>query len=568
MVNAANAYSTWPTDRETPGGWTATGFYGTRDECLDHIEAVWAEPCVPDVADEEPVSTGTDAAAMSARAGHRLDRLLIDAARVHGDREALVLGETTLTYAELFGRACALAASLRDRGAGADIFVGVGVDRSVDSVVGVLGVILSGAAYLPLDVAAPVRRLREMVLQAGVETVTGVLPADLAAELDLARVPVPVAASPSSLKDAPARSPASAVWVLFTSGSTGRPKAVVVCHRAAVHSTAARFSAYPSQPLTYLMSAPLTVDAAMAGLSFALAAGGRLVVPTAEQAHDPGLLGELVLRHEVTHLDLIPSEYAILLEYYAADLGGLSCVILGGEPLSQGVVRDHAAVLPEVALFNEYGPTESAVWCTTHPCDPADDGPLAPIGLPIDGLEVKVVDASLELVPPGTVGEIGIAGPQLARGYLGQPRATASRFMPHPTVLGERFYLTGDLGHVDDRGNLVYCGRIDSMVKVRGFRVELEEIEGWLRTQPDVVDAVVVPEEFAGSVRLAAAIVEPATFPPSLAPLATRLAEFLPAYMIPSTWTAVEELPRRVDGKIDRSAASNLVLRDREASRT
>ena len=200
------------------------------------------------------------------------------------------------------------------------------------------------------------------------------------------------------------------------------------------------------------------------------------------------------------------------------------------------------------------------MWSTCHRCDPADAGPFAPIGAPIDGVEVEVVDADLEPVAPGQPGEIAVSGRQLARGYLGQPEMTAARFVPHPRRPGQRLYLTGDLGRTDKGGRLVYRGRLGSMVKVRGFRVEIAEVEGWLRAQPDVVNAVVLPERFAGTTRLVAVTVKSAAdLSPVQPPLRTRLAEHLPAFMVPSVWHEIERMPLTAHGKIDRRAAAALV---------
>jgi acyl-coenzyme A synthetase/AMP-(fatty) acid ligase len=233
-------------------------------------------------------------------------------------------------------------------------------------------------------------------------------------------------------------------------------------------------------------------------------------------------------------------------------------VVVAGEALAQGLVKRHQAELPDVALFNEYGPTEGTVWSTVHRCDAEDEGPYAPIGRAVDGVEVTLVDEQLEPVPPGVEGEIVVSGRQLARCYLGQPRQTADRFVPHPDDGGARRYRTGDRGRLNAGGDMVYLGRMDAMVKVRGFRVELSEVEGWLRMQPEVSDAVVVPEQVAGTARLVAVLV-PVAGESGLAPLLPgRLAQHLPAYCIPTVWREVGRLPLTPHGKTDRAAAAAL----------
>lgn len=558
VVNDDGAHSIWPDRRSLPDGWSYAGFSGSREDCLAYIGTVWTIGCsereVPEPATESSTSE------RAARAGHRLDLMLLAAAREYPDRIALTIGEENFTYAELIGRAEALAGQLRLHGARPESFVGVTVDRSAEAVIAIFGVVLSGAAYLPLDVEAPLQRLREITREASADLITGVRAHEYAADLGVAEVAVPP--SPSTVPTAPSDElkPVNAAYAIFTSGSTGKPKGVVVEHRAIVNSTAARFAVFPHDSMTYLMLAPLAFDAAAAGLYFTFAAGGRLIVPTNDESLDPGLIGDLVTRHHVTHLDGVPSQYAVVLEFVAAELAGLRCVVVAGEALAQGLVRQHTAALPDVPLFNEYGPTESAVWATCHRTDPADEGPFAPVGVPVAGVDVVVVDGALDPVPHGEIGEIAISGRQLARGYLGHPGLTADRFVPHPRSPGKRMYRTGDRGRVDERGKLVYCGRSGSMVKVRGFRVEPSEVEGWLRAQPDVVDAVVLAEPFAGTIRLVAATVrsvQKGSREPSS--LKTRLAERLPAYMIPTLWHEIERMPLTTNGKIDRAAVAVLV---------
>ena len=486
---------------------------------------------------------------------------MMDAGRRYSDRIALTIGGTDVTYREVLGRAGRLAGMLTNRGAGPGTFVAAVVDRSPEAVIAMIGATLSGAAYIPLDIGAPRSRMREIMGQAEVGLLTGAAPDGLAQELGSAGVPVPVMSGPVDGEASIAPTPTDPAYVIFTSGSTGRPKGVVVPHRAVVNSTMARFRVFPSETMSYLMLAPLTFDAAVAGLYFTLAAGGRLIMPTADEARDPGLIAGLVTRHQVTHLDGVPSQYAAVLEFHPVQLQGLRCVVVAGEALAQGLVRRHAAALPDVPLFNEYGPTEGTVWSTVHRCEPDDQGPYAPIGEPVDGVEVMVLGEDRQPVPIGETGEIAIAGVQLADGYLGQPELTAARFVPHPHLPDQRIYLTGDRGRWDAHGRLVYAGRSGTMVKIRGFRVEVGEVEGWLRSEPDVVDAVVLPEEFAGTTRLVAVVVRSGpgvTNTRALPALRTRLAEHVPTYMVPSLWHEVERIPLTPNGKIDRAAAAAL----------
>lgn len=557
--NGRGEVSLWPVDRPVPDGWRRDGFSGTQEECAAHLRATASPAPDPAVLQDDggPDDEATQTAARCARAGHRLDTLLLSAAREHGEAVALVTDGATVTYRELLARARQLAADLRARGARPGTFVGVNVNRSADAVTALLGTLLSGAAYIPLDLQAPRTRIGEIVGQAAVELVTGPSPTSVAEEFGLRPVPVPEAA-PEPPPAPAAGSPADPAYAIFTSGSTGRPKGVITPHSAVVNSTNARFAVFPWQPMTYLMLAPLTFDAAVAGLYFTLAAGGTLVLPTEEEAKDPGLAAELVTRHGVTHLDGVPSQYAAILEFQAPALRDLTCVIVAGEALSRGLADRHQQALPHVPLFNEYGPTEGTVWSTVHRCAPGGSDPIVPIGRPVEGVGVEVVDEHLEPVGPGETGEIAICGRQLAAGYLGQPDLTAMRFLPHPRRPGQRIYPTGDLGRITADGVLHYGGRIGSMVKVRGFRVEIGEVEGWLRAQPDVVDAVVVPERFGGTTRLVAIVVRSAWTSADRSGLRKRLAEHLPSYMVPSVWQEIDRMPLTAHGKIDRDAAAAL----------
>ncbi|MFE4612670.1 amino acid adenylation domain-containing protein [Streptomyces niveus] len=471
---------------------------------------------------------------------------------------AVTAGGEALTYAQLVLRASRLARRLIAAGAGPDRFVGVTVDRSADSVVAVLGVLMSGAAYVPMAADLPEDRIGMIVSDAAMRVVTGV-------EGRAAKASGAIFVSVGGLSEAaedmdredvtvlPDLHGGSAAYAIFTSGSTGRPKGVVISHASAVGSTLARFAHYP-EPVVYVMLAPLTIDAAVAGMYFTFAAGGRLVVPDGEEIRDPQLLADLLVEQRAGHLDGLPSQYAALLRFHPKALAGLKCVILGGEALPYDLARRHIAEVPGVELHNEYGPTESTVWATSHHCTAEDSGPQVPIGRAVAGLRAQVLTDGLQPAPAGAVGEVYLSGPGLACGYLGRPGLTSERFVadPDPAHPGERMYRTGDLGHIDEAGELVYHGRTDDLVKVRGFRVELGEVESRLLEHPEVLDVAVVPYTGVTGIRLVAVTV--------LAPRSTlgsrELSDFaagrLPPYMLPTGWRRLDVLPVAPSGKVDR----------------
>ena len=311
------------------------------------------------------------------------------------------------------------------------------------------------------------------------------------------------------------------------------------------------------------MLAPFTFDAAVAGIYFTLSTGGRLVVPTMEEVLDPALLADLIVREDATHVDGVPSQYAALLAYHPDAVSRVGCTILAGEQLPTALARRHYAAAPGNVLFNEYGPTEGTVWSTVHRCTQrdAEDGSasLMPIGRPIENVRVRLLDEDLVEVPAGQTGEIYIAGAGLARGYLNQPGLTADRFLPDPYgAPGERMYRTGDLGAVNERGDLVFRGRTDAQVKVRGFRVEPGEVEAGLLAHPAVTAAAVVAYQTATGTRLAA-FVEVNSTPPTAAQLIATLSRRVPCYMIPVRWAQVDQMPLTGHGKVDRRALSESV---------
>ncbi|MFI6846753.1 amino acid adenylation domain-containing protein [Kitasatospora sp. NBC_00085] len=468
------------------------------------------------------------------------------------DAVAVVAGGESITYAQLVARARRLARCLVRAGAEPDTFVGVAVDRSVEAVVAVVGTLFSGAAYIPIATDLPGDRIRLIASEARLRLVTGV-DAEVAAAAGAEFRPVDAPEDDGDDGELPVVHPDQAAYAIFTSGSTGLPKGVVISHRSVVGSTLARFGSYP-EPSVYAVLAPLTIDAAVAGLYFTLAAGGRVLLPGEEEIRDPQLLADLLGTHEVSHLDGLPSQYAALLRFHPEAAEGLRCVILGGEALPYPLAREHLAAVPGAELHNEYGPTESTVWATTHRCTDTDTGPHVPIGTGVPGIRAEVLTDALKPAAPGEVGEIWLSGPHLARGYLARARQTAERFVAHPDpgFPGERMYRTGDLGHLDEAGEIVYHGRSDHQVKVRGFRVELSEVEARLLEHPEVLDVAVVPHTGITGVRLVAVTVLAPGSEPGARALSAFAAGRLPAYMVPTVWRRVDVLPVAVSGKVDR----------------
>ncbi|WP_349367913.1 amino acid adenylation domain-containing protein [Salinarimonas sp.] len=451
-----------------------------------------------------------------------------------GGSLAVIQGEIALTYDELWRRAGAVAASL-DAPSGSDERpVAVRLPRGPDALAAMIGAWRAGRPYTPFDPDLPEARLAQMRRTA-----------DPAAEI---AAPPPVDAA---RRDLPARAPGDLAYLLFTSGSTGTPKAVAVEHRGLAASTAARTRHYGENPQRFLVVSPLGFDSSVAGLYWTLATGGVVVLPTEEEAEDAGALARLIRERAVTHTLMLPGLYDAVLEAAApGDLDGLSLVIVAGEPCPRALIGRHRERLPGTRLENEYGPTEATVWCTAARLDADGDGPV-PIGVAIPGATARVVDRHLRPLPPGVPGEICIGGPGLARGYAAGPAQTASRFVPDPFARepGARLYRVGDRGMLAAEGRILYQGRTDNQVKLRGHRIELEEIEARLLADPCVRAAAATVRDG----RLVAYVVPRESAPEDDARYRAAV-QALPAWMRPQTFVTLEALPRGRTGKLDRSA--------------
>ncbi|WP_285747602.1 AMP-binding protein [Lentzea sp. NBRC 105346] len=440
---------------------------------------------------------------------------------------AVVCGDAKLTYGELNDRADAVANALAEQGIGRHDVVAIMAERRVESIVAMLGVLKSGAAYVPIEPSYPEERIRHIIEDSGARAVltgdeTGI-PGHRPRHVD----------------------PADTAYLIYTSGSTGVPKGVAVSHRSIVVSTHARGVGGPP-PKKDLVTMPLCFDGAAGGLYWTLTGGGTVVLPTEIEAHDLLALRSLLLRHRVTHIHSVPSHYGLVLQAAGGSgLEDLKLVSVGGEPMPPKLVARHLFDCPDAVLLNDYGPTEAAVWATAHRCDFADaTGAKIPIGGPLPNYRIHVLDAHLRPVPPGLPGEIYIGGPAVARGYHRRPQLTAERFLPDPFGNG-RLYRTGDRGQWSAQGELYILGRVDNQVKLRGFRVELGEIEAAVRQHKGVADCVVQVRE----TRVLAFVASHAGV--TEAELRGEVARLLPAYMHPDRFIVLPELPRSPSGKLD-----------------
>ncbi|AKT38862.1 hybrid non-ribosomal peptide synthetase/type I polyketide synthase [Chondromyces crocatus] len=461
-----------------------------------------------------------------------------------------------LTRAEVNARANRLARRLRTMGVGPEVSVGLSLQRGVDLVVGLLGVLKAGGMYVPLDPGYPRERLSYMLEDAAVKLL-------LTDEASLEQLPTASGVETLLLQDverSASDEPASdlklavaaeqCAYMLYTSGSTGRPKGVQVPHGALANflrSMAER----PGLSATDVLLAvtPLSFDIAGLELYLPLVTGARLVVASQATSRDPERLGRALAQHGVTVMQGTPSTYRLLLQHPEVLNRGFKA-LCGGEALPGDVCS--RLLEREVALWNMYGPTETTIWSAAGP---VQDAARVDLGTPVDNTDLYVLDEALELVPPGVSGELYIGGAGLARGYWRRRSLSAERFVPDPfsTTPGARMYRTGDVVRRQADGRLLYQGRSDAQVKIRGFRIELDEVEAWLSTHPSVRAAVVssVEDERGGGAQLVAYVV-PAGAAPSVEPLRAHLQERLPEYMVPGQYMVLDELPLTPAGKVDR----------------
>nr|WP_280235367.1 non-ribosomal peptide synthetase [Nocardia cyriacigeorgica] len=465
-------------------------------------------------------------------------------------------GTVEVTYGELDARVNRLARYLISRGVGPESRVALVFERSIDLVVAMYAAATSGAAYVPVDPSQPARRVQYILATtapvcvlagSGIDIDTDIAPVVRPAELDLtafATTPVRDADRVTGLR------PAHTAYVIFTSGSTGQPKGVAVSHAAIVNQLlwkSAEFGLDPADAV--LLKTTAAFDLSVWEFWTAVVCGGRLVIAAPDGHRDPAYLAELMTREWVTTLHTVPSMLDALITTGMPD--SVWRILAIGEALPAGLAQRVRQALPRTDLYNLYGPTETAVSVTSHRVGAADHTSV-PIGVPAWNTRVYVLDERLRPVPDGVVGELYLAGAQLARGYHDRPELTADRFVADPFGTGERMYRTGDLVSWNGAGELGYHGRDDSQVKVNGFRIELGEIEAALLAVPAVAQAAAMVRSHPHLGDRVVAYVVAADIGP--AQIVSALREVLPSYLVPAHVVVLDALPLTANGKLDRSA--------------
>ena len=492
---------------------------------------------------------------------HPVHKSIEGMANLFPDKTAVVFQENSLSYLELDQQASMLAAHLVNNGVQHNTLIGLYMDRSVDMIVGILGILKAGAAYIPLDPDYPADRIAYMLddSQTSIVITLSKLKEKLNIPPSIQTICiddiVDIYGQNTSIQasfSVEAKKTDQA-YIIYTSGSTGLPKGVSISHQNLWHSTLSRFYFYPSKPESFLLLSSFSFDSSIVGIFWTLCSGGKLVISPKRIEQDTFLLTSLIAKHQVSHTLMLPSLYATILNTTEpCKLVSLKNVMVAGETCSKTLVNQHFERLKTTNLYNEYGPTEASVWCVAHQLTPNEKG-FIPIGKPIANTQVYILNKQLQPTPIGVAGELYIGGLGLSNGYLGRSGLTKEKFIPHPfsKQKDQRIYKTGDLARYHKDGRIEFLGRADNQVKIRGFRVELGEIEKVLAEHNQLNEAIVVVHQPAGKTQRLVAYVAPDKDKEGGA-FDQFLKGRLPDYMIPSLFIELDAFPRLPNGKINR----------------
>jgi amino acid adenylation domain-containing protein len=487
-----------------------------------------------------------------------LHQLFEEQAKLAPERVAVTCGDSQLTYQELDTQANQLAAHLQTLGIKPEVTVGICMERSVEMLVGVLGILKAGGAYVPIDPAYPKERLSFLMADANVGvlvTQTAIranLPATAAQIVNLDRDWMSQIPSSDGSQLSSGVTPDNLAYIIYTSGSTGKPKGVQIPHRNVVNL----LNAMRQQPGlaaedTLISVTTLSFDIAVAELFLALSVGAHLVIARREVASDGNRLMNLMSEVAATYLQATPATWRLLLT--AGWNGSLGMkIISGGEALP----RDLANQLIDkgASLWNMYGPTETTIWSSGYRIE-SIEAPIT-IGYPLANTQMYILDTQMQPVPVGIAGELHIGGAGIARGYLNRPELTAEKFIANPFDSTARLYKTGDLARFLPNGQIECLGRIDFQVKVRGFRIEIGEVEATLSEHPAIRECAIAAWKNADSdERLVAYIVSArGDASATVGEMRTFMKQKVPEFMVPSNFVLMDALPLTANGKVDRKA--------------
>ncbi|MEM6395440.1 MAG: amino acid adenylation domain-containing protein [Bacteroidota bacterium] len=474
----------------------------------------------------------------------------------------------SLSYNDLNNRSADLAQRLLAEGLRPGELVGLHVDRSLNLLVGIWGILRAGGAYLPMDPEYPTDRLLYMVEDAQLRLVVGQDSSTIVWPGGILFVDIESNTEIAKSEPLPEISASQPAYLIYTSGSSGKPKGVLVRHRELYYSTQARQLYYSENPRAFLLLSSFSFDSSVAGIFWTTTTGGELVIAPRRIEQDLSRLAEIIEERKVSQTLLLPSLYEAMLQFLPIEqLASLKAIIVAGEACPGSLIGAHFKHLPEAKLYNEYGPTEATVWCSVAELIPKNQEGEVPIGRPIPGSELLILDEHGKQQPIGVPGELYVGGPGLAAGYWHREELNNKRFVNHPFKDEQKLYRTGDLAKWRNDGQIDFMGRADDQVKVRGYRIELDEVasavrvcltnggelalgDGVVSGSPDSRVQKQVVAHVNDSGQLVAYIA--GTFDEKT--IRAKLTSQLPAYMVPTYYVQLDEIPHLPNGKIDRNA--------------
>ena len=482
-----------------------------------------------------------------------IHELIEGTAILYPHNPAVVFQNNQLTYNELDTQANAVAHRLLEVGVKRNEIIGLFADRGVHMIIGILGILKAGAAYLPLDPDYPQERINYMIE----DSKTKVVLKDNSsishlnnAQVEIIRVEECIEYIPPSDWKSPISNSDDLAYVIYTSGSTGKPKGVLINHKNLLHSTQARNTFYTLIPKAFLLLSSFSFDSSVAGIFWTLCTGGNLVLTPKRIEQDVHQLCNLISKHKISHTLMLPSLYKAILSHVSVEqLHSLKVIILAGEAIPLPLISKHFNQLPNTGLYNEYGPTEASVWCIAHKMK-GDEKKFVPIGKPIPNAEAYILNEAHQLCPIGTIGELYIGGLGVAKGYLNRSDLTNEKFVTNPYKQGQKLYKTGDIARFHKDGKIEFLGRIDHQVKIRGYRVELDEIRNKILDFSQLNEVLVVVHSSHDNTRKE--LIAYVTGEADIDYIKSNLGKQLPAYMIPAKIIKLDEFDKLPNGKINR----------------
>lgn len=483
-------------------------------------------------------------------------QLFEEQALLFPDKPAVIYRDKSVTYRELNEAANQLAGTLRGMGVKRDTPVGVYVEKSLEMVTGVLAILKAGGAYLPIDPDYPHQRVEFILKESGCKVI---LTQSKFINANLGEVKMVDLNSSSSYKPekgniSPVNTPSDLAYYMYTSGTTGVPKGSMIPHYSVVRLVRDINYMEMSSSDRLLYTSAIVFDVTTYEIWAPLLNGMTLYVADKETILDANALGEELFRNEITILHLTSALFTQLAESRTDIFSRLRYLLVGGDVLSAHHINKVRKDNPDLKVINCYGPSENTTYSTTYLIDKTHEINI-PIGKPVSNSTVYIFDRNMNYQPVGVMGEIYVGGDGLSRGYLNRDDLNSTKFVPHPFIPGERLYRSGDFGKWLPDCNIEFHGRVDNQIKIRGFRVELEEIESVISEIAGVVESVVKPVKVEeGDYRLVAFLHVHSSFNSDAGEVSRQLKEKLPSYMIPSAFKFLSEFPKTINGKTDKKA--------------